>query len=104
MRTVSTEHSVIRQNIVKTRLRDNVHVEEIQNGPVHTPYQSAPNGVLTSYYQTQLTWRRDSSWKTHEAIFYLVQDDIDSDILLGEADSGEGFNTSSYYILSSIRP
>jgi hypothetical protein len=95
MRTVSTENSIIRQDIVVSRLSgdDNVLVEPTQDGPVHTPYQ---NRILTSDYQIELTWRRDGSYKTHVAVFYLVTDDIDSDVLLGDADLGGSFNTSAY--------
>lgn len=105
MRRVSIKHSVIRQSIVDRRLRDHYQVEPIPTGPIWFSYQGAPNGVLTSCFQTDLTWRRPPSWKTHMATVYLVQDDINSDILLGEADSGEGLTTSLYSsIHSGTRP
>jgi hypothetical protein len=104
MRNVSTEHSVIREDIVQKRLDDSAHVEEIPNGPIKMPYHGVPGGVLTSYCQATLTWRRNSStsFKTHETTFYMVQDDIDSDILLGEADSGQTnhFNTGSCFSIT----
>lgn len=102
MRKVPTEHSVIRQSIVDRRLRNHCEVEEIANGPMFLPFQS---GVLRSCFRTDLTWRRSPSYKTHMATFYIVQEDIDFDILLGEADSGEGLTTSLYFnIHSGIRP
>jgi hypothetical protein len=98
IRKVSIEHSVICQSIVD-RLGDIANIEPIQDGSLHTPYQDAPNGFLISYHQIELTWRRDDSHKTHMTTFYIVEDIIDADILLGEADSGEGLTTSSYFNL-----
>lgn len=97
MRKVQTEHSVIRQSIVDTRLGEDYLVEQIPNGPMFLPLQGR---ILTSCSKIDLTWRRAPSWKTHTATFYLVQEDIDSDIWLGEVDSGEAVATGLY---SSIR-
>ena len=97
MRNAQVSYNLIREDIVQTRLRSGVSVEPIPNGPI-TVGSATPSGSLLSYYQVKLTWRRTSSHKTHETLFYLVPGEINVDILLGYLDSGEGLSYGTYKI------
>ncbi|QDS67801.1 hypothetical protein FKW77_006922 [Venturia effusa] len=92
MRNSPLQHSVIRESVVDRQLKGYYEVEENPNGPFCSPIPGAQNAVLNSFID--LTWRRAHSYKTHMARVYLVQEDIDFDILLGEADSGEALTAT----------
>ncbi|KAF2436139.1 hypothetical protein EJ08DRAFT_227833 [Tothia fuscella] len=87
MRTGLTELSTIRTDIVRDRLGECVSIEPIPTGPVSIHYPGA-HGAMLSHYQARLTWRRSNSHRTHETTFFMVSNDFDSDILLGDVDSG----------------
>jgi hypothetical protein len=99
MRKAPIPSSLIREDIVRTRLCDGVSVESITNAPISLECPTTPNGFLSSSYRVTLTWRRTTSYKTHETLFYLVSGEINVDILLGYPDSGEG----SSYITCNAR-
>lgn len=95
MRKGQMLHSLIREDIVRTRLWGSVTVEPIPNAPISLDCPATPNGFLLSSQKVILTWRRIGSHRTHETLFYLVPGDINVDILLGYSDSGEGSSYST---------
>ena len=88
-------HSLIREDIVRTRLYNSVRVEPVPNAPISLEYPATPSGFLLSSHQVALTWRRPGSPKTHQTLFYLVPGEINVDILLGYPDSGGGSSYST---------
>jgi hypothetical protein len=93
MRIAPVLCSLIREDIVRTRLCSGASVKFVPNAPISIECPATPSGSLLSSHQVTLTWRRTTSHKTHETLFYLVPDKINVDILLSYSDSGGG---SSY--------
>ena len=90
MVTAPVPHSLIREDIVRTRLYNSVSVESVPTAPISLVYPATPGGFLLSSYQVTLTWRRPGSFRTHQTLFYLVPGEINVDILLSYPDSGGG--------------
>ncbi len=96
MVTAPVHHSLIREDIVRTRLYNTVSIESVPNAPISLLYPATPSGFLWSSHQVTLTWRRPNSLRTHETLFYLVPGEINVDILLGYPDSGGGHQVQRY--------
>ena len=94
MKRAAVSHSLIRQDVVQERLDMEDDCEE---ACIDVPYGETR---LTCRYKVAMTWIRPSPGtnKTHETVFYLVAnvDEMDVDILLGTADSGEGLFLSMF--------
>jgi len=89
VRNVLVNFSVISQEVVGKRLYNGVRIEENPEGNIQLPIAGVTGGVLQSSEHVTLTWRRPTSRKTHEGLFYLVSNEIDADILLGYTEPTE---------------
>ena len=92
LKTAQIPHSVIREDAV-TRLGDSVVTDAEDNFQVMVPHPADPNLRRTVHVEESvtLTWRRPHSDATHDTTFFLVPKDmLNTDILLGYVDSGEG--------------
>src|SRR5579871_1907035 len=58
MKIASVVHSLISENIVRTRLWGRVNVKPILNGPIQLQCPAVSGGFLPSSHQVTLTWRR----------------------------------------------
>ena len=92
MRTAHIKHSVIRQDIVHNRhlLGSLNQLEPSYVSVTRSATPHARKEVQTSC-SIELEWSRPHSEMTHRTTFYLVSGDaLDTDVLLGYDDSGEG--------------
>jgi hypothetical protein len=89
---VSVNFNVISEEVVRTRLYDGVAIEENSHGSISLQLPGVPGGVLQSSEQVTLTWRRPMAHRTHQTLFYLVPNEIDTDVLLGYTDPAKGLS------------
>jgi hypothetical protein len=95
MKAGFTHVSFIRKELFQDRFLD-VLVENCRRpgGQVSVQYNDVPSKILFAKEEVSLTWQRNSSLKTHHTTFYLVSN-LDTDILIGDLDSGCGSQLSN---------
>ncbi|RII06786.1 hypothetical protein CUC08_Gglean010019 [Alternaria sp. MG1] len=93
MRLAQTRYSVIRGDVVQKRGLDTMcTLVQPDFNEVYVPSRTAAGfDLVPTSCSIELTWRRPRSDSTHNTIFYVVpQEALDTDLLLGCEDSGEG--------------
>ena len=93
MKDASIMYSVIRDDVVgKRNLEESPGLVQAEVTHVDVPHRpSGQNQLVPVSCAIELTWRRPHSDSTHNTLFYVVPNGaIDTDILLGYKDSGEG--------------
>lgn len=91
MRAASIQYSLIREDVVLERgLRSSlVKLDEFSVSVPHGTDTEDLEDIQVSF-SISITWRRPGSNSTHATKFYVVPNDtIDTDLLLGNADSGQ---------------
>lgn len=98
MKLAQTNYSVIGEHMIKEGRIPGNNVEDIDEQWISIPKKGAPGSSVSVKVTScaELTWKRMKptrfmSQASHSTVFYLVaQELLDIDVLLGNADSGEG--------------
>jgi hypothetical protein len=94
MKLAPIKYSAIRGDVVQKRGLDAMcTLIQSEVNEVYVPRRAAVGfDLVPASCSIELTWRRPRSDSTHSTIFYVVpQEALDTDILLGYEDSGEGY-------------
>jgi hypothetical protein len=93
MKLAPIEYSVIGQHMFTAGRICESNIKAIEEEQISVPQRGVPGALrqITVSSRAELTWKRSISNASHRTTFFLVaQEFLDTDLLLGSLDSGEG--------------
>jgi hypothetical protein len=93
MKLAPIEYSVIGEHMFTAGRICESNIKAIEEEQISVPQRGVPGALrqITVSSRAELTWKRSISNASHRTTFFLVaQEFLDTDLLLGSLDSGEG--------------